>query len=104
MLADSLSLFTKNLKKADFTVAIDNSSEKAMRTAKVFQNPKNTHPLSVKKVLEHINSKLSHEDIVLMANGEPKAFTTNDWKLFLNFYNFKSKREYSYKHEVGNNS
>lgn len=94
---------TKNLKNADFTVAIDNSSDRAIRTAKVFQDPKNTHPLSMKKVLEHVNSKLGRLGIVLMANGEPKQFTANDWKLFLNFYDIKSNKELAYKHEVGRN-
>ena len=94
---------TKNLKNADFTVAIDNSSDRTSRTAKVFQDPKNTHPLSMKKVLEHVNSKLGRLGIVLMANGEAKQFTANDWKLFLNFYDIKSNKELAYKHEVGRN-
>lgn len=29
-------------------------------------------------------------------------FTTNDWKLFLNFYDLKSKTEYAYRHELAN--
>lgn len=74
-----------------------------MRTAKVFQDPKNTHPLSVKKVLEHVNSRLQRNGIVLMAGDEPKRFTTNDWKLFLNFYDIKGKKELAYKHELGKN-
>lgn len=94
---------TKNPKNADFTVAIDNSSDRTIRTAKVFQDPKNTHPLSMKKVLEHVNSRLGRLGIVLMANGEPKLFTANDWKLFLNFYDIKSNKELAYKHEVGRN-
>lgn len=57
----------------------------------------------MKKVLEHVNSRLGRLGIVLMANGEPKLFTANDWKLFLNFYDIKSSKELAYKHEVGRN-
>ena len=94
---------TKNPKNADFTVAIDNSSDRTIRTAKVFQDPKNTHPLSMKKVLEHVNSRLGKLRVEIKANGEPKEFTGNDWKLFLNFYDIKSNKELAYKQEVGQN-
>lgn len=94
----------KNPRNADFTVAYDKDSDRAIRTAKVFQDPVNTHPLTVKKLLEHVNARLSKLGITLMANGEPKAFTTNDWKLFLNFYDLRSKREFAYKHQIGDSS
>lgn len=92
---------TKDPKKADFTVAYDSSSDKPIRTAKVFQDPKNTHPLSMKKVLEHVNKRLRKEGIVLMAGGEPKEFTNHDWKLFINFYSMKANKELAYRHEIG---
>lgn len=90
-----------NPKKADFAVSIDNESDRPMRTAKVFQDPKNTHPLSVGKVIEHVNKRMKRDGVVLMADGEQKAFTTNDWKLFLNFYGIKDEKKYSYKHVIG---
>ena len=94
----------KNPKNADFCVKVDNSSDKPIRMAKVFQDPSSTHPLSVKKVIGHINKRLKREGITMMASGEPKDFTTNDWKLFLNFYDLKSKSEYAYRHELENTS
>ena len=95
---------TKNSKRADFTVAIDNDSERTMRTAKVFQDPKNTHPLSVNKVIEHVNSRMAKEGISLMAKGEKKSFTSNDWRLFVSFYGIKSRPELAYEHEIASSS
>lgn len=92
----------KNPKNADFCVNIDSSSDKSMRVAKVFQDPKRTHPLSVKNVIGHVNKRLKKNGVVLMAGGKAKEFTTNDWKLFLNFYDLKSKEQYAYRHEVAN--
>lgn len=94
----------KNPENADFSVRIDNTSDKAVRMAKVFQDPSKTHPLSVKKVIGHINKRLKKDGVIMMASGEPKEFTTNDWKLFLNFYDLKSISEYAYRHELENTS
>ena len=41
----------KKQEDADFSVAINNSSDKQIRMAKVFQDPKYTHPLSMKMIL-----------------------------------------------------
>lgn len=90
----------KNPKNADFTVAYDAGSDKRMRTAKVFQDPRNTHPLSVRKLIEHVNKRLNKEGIILMASGEQKSFTSNDWRLFMRFYDLKHKPEYGYSHAI----
>ena len=91
----------KDKRKADFLVAHDSSADKSIRIAKIIQDPSNTHPLSVSKVLEHVNKRLAKGGVSLMAGGEPKSFTTNDWKLFMRFYDFKSQQKYAYKHIVG---
>lgn len=92
----------KNPKNADFTVAYDSGSGKRIRTAKVFQDPRNTHPLSVGKVVENVNKQLKRRSVELKAAGEPKRFTTNDWALFMRFYDLKHNAEYGYCHKVGN--
>lgn len=92
----------KNPKNADFTVAYDRNSDRKIRTAKVFQDPKNTHPLSVGKVIDHVNKSLSKRNITLKANGEEKTFTRNDWTLFMTFYDFKNNKDFGYAHEIGN--
>lgn len=94
----------KNPKDADFSVAIDKDSDKRVRMASVFRDPKNTHPLSASKVIDHVNKRLSKDGVRLMAGGAPKSFTTNDWKLFLNFYDIKSNEKYAYRHELANTS
>lgn len=92
----------KNPKKADFTVAYDQGSDKRMRTAKVFQDPHNTHPLSVKMVVDHVNRALSKRGKSLVVGGSEKRFTTNDWRLFMNFYDIKNDPRYAYAHQIGN--
>lgn len=62
----------KNPRNADFAVAYDSSSEKKIRTAKVFQDPSNTHPLSVSKVVDHVNRALSKRNITLKSDGKEK--------------------------------
>lgn len=91
----------KDRRKADFSVAIDNESERGIRIAKVMQDPKNTHPLSVAKIIDHVNRRIEKAGIVLRASGEPKRFTKNDWTLFMKFYELKSKPEYAYCHTIG---
>ena len=92
----------KNPKAADFTVAYDASSDKHIRTAKVFRDPSTTHPLSASKLVAHVNKALEKRGIALMASGKEKRFTTNDWKLFLSFYDLKSRPELAYAHSIGN--
>ena len=88
-------------KKADFKVSFAQEADKGMRTAKVFQDPRNTHPYSVGKVVALVNRKLKREGIDLRAKGESKHFTTNDWALFMGFYHLKDEPRYGYKHELG---
>lgn len=91
----------KNPKNADFTVAYDNASDKRIRTAKIFQDPRNTHPLSVKNIVEHVNKRLKRSGIILRASGEAKDFTSSDWALFMKFYDLKNNEEYGYCHKYG---
>lgn len=90
----------KNRKNADFTVAYDTTSEKGIRTAKVFQDPHTTHPLSASNVIDYVRKRLDRESITLMARGEAKNFTQSDWNLFCKFYGFKNDREFGYCHQV----
>lgn len=91
----------KDPKRADFTVAYDPQSSVGLRTAKVFQDPKNTHPLSARKLIDHVNKQLRKRGIVLKASGKEKKFTTNDWRLFMKFYDLKDNQRYGYCHEIG---
>lgn len=94
----------KNPSRADFTVAIDNTSDKKMRTAKVFQDPHNTHPLATRQIVDLVNKRLNKEGIKLQAHGRTKNFTTNDWALFMKFYDLKQDSSYSYEHRIGSQS
>lgn len=90
----------KNPEKADFTVAYDTSASRSIRIAKEFRDPKNTHPLSVGKLVDHVNKRLRRQGITLMASGEPKSFTRSDWALFMKFYGYKDDPQYGYCHEI----
>lgn len=91
----------KNPANADFTVAINPDSDKAIRVAKVFQDPHNTHPLTTGQLVEHVNRRLRKEGIALKANGVAKAFTVNDWTLFFKFYGLKEDPKCTYRHMLG---
>ena len=84
----------KSPERADFTVAHDASSSRSMRVVKEFKDPKNTHPLSVGKLVDHVNKRLRRSGITLMASGEPKPFTRSDWTLFMKFYGYKDDPQY----------
>lgn len=91
----------KDTDKADLTVAYDSTSDNPIRTASVFKDPRNTHPLSVKNVIAHVNNRLKKMEIDLKSSGESKAFTQNDWSLFMKFYGLKDNQEYGYPHKIG---
>lgn len=91
----------KNPANADFTVALDQDSNKSVRVAKVFQDPHNTHPLTTAQLIEHINRRIRKSGISLKANGVEKRFTTNDWTLISKFYGMKDEQKYTYKHKLG---
>lgn len=93
----------KNPKNADFTVAVNNTSDKQIRTAKILQDPKGTHPYAAKKVVSLVNKELEKEGISLMVHEESKKFTSNDLNLFIRFYDIKDQSEYAYEHVIGNN-
>lgn len=94
----------KSPKTADFTVRYDSSSERPMRVAKVFQDPSTTHPLSVGKLISHVNKSLKRRGIAMFASGFEKSFTQNDWKLFMNFYDLKSNPEFACAHSIGSST
>lgn len=95
--------WVKDPEKADFRVAHDVGSDKPIRTAKVFQDPSNTHPLSASAVVKAVNKRLRKKGVKLKAGGQEKDFTTADWALFMKFYGFKENQEYGYCHAIGNN-
>jgi len=94
----------RDVEKADFTVAYDSTSTSGIRTAKVFQDPSTTHPLTVSQIIKQVNRRLNREGISLKVRGEEKKFTQADWTLFMKFYDLKEKKEYGYKHQLGTKS
>lgn len=97
---------TKNKNKADLVVAVNKNSEMEIQIVKEMQNPNLYYPYTTNKAVTLINKRLVKKSIPLkkMVNGSMQLdrFTTNDFQLFNQFYNIKSKEVFSFYYEVGN--
>lgn len=99
---------TKKSQEADFIVSFDRNADTSLTIAKELRDPSKTHKYSYNNVVNAVNSKLSTKKIPFSVkvphNGtltDRKKFTTNDLKLFINFYDLKSKKEYAFPHRFG---
>lgn len=99
---------TKNEDDADFTVAVDRTSDTHLAVAKELRDPSKSHKLSFNNLTtaindrieaSHINYKVTH-----YVNSHKKIrtnFTTGDSQLFIKFYSMKENPTYAYKHVIG---
>ena len=102
---------TKKPQEADFTVSVDRNADTSLTIAKELRDPSKTHKYSYNNVVNAVNGKLSTKNIpfsVKIHNPHKSGpinrttFTTNDLKLFINFYDLKSNQEYVFPHKFGN--
>lgn len=102
---------TKKDKDADFIVAVDRNADTSLTIAKELRDPSKTHKYSYNNVVYAVNTKLSTNKIPFSVKilhpqkggpTERTKFTTNDLKLFINFYDLKSQEEYAFPHKFGN--
>ncbi|UNW39644.1 DUF3644 domain-containing protein [Weissella cibaria] len=103
---------TKKPQDADFTVSVDHNADTPLTIAKELRDPGKTHKYSYNNIVTAINGRLSTKKIPFsvktssLPNGaapmERNKFTTNDLKLFINFYDIKSKEAYAFAHTFGN--
>lgn len=90
---------TKKKKDADFTVAIEKSSDNKVAIVKELKDPANTHKYTFNNVVKAVKERLLRDNIRL---GYSKGFTRHVLSLFIEFYDVKSEIKYAYLHEIGN--
>ncbi|WP_322153307.1 DUF3644 domain-containing protein [Paratractidigestivibacter sp.] len=83
-------------KDADLTLRIDKGSDEPVALIKQLVNPEDKYPYRTKAVVEVVNKRLLKEGIKLSANGVEKArFTSSDFQLFIQVYDWKHDERYS---------
>jgi hypothetical protein len=95
---------TKKKGSADFTVAIDGSSDNKVKVIKELKDPSNTHNFSFGNIVGAVNKRLANDGVAFSytkPNGDVRtSFTTNDLTLFIVFYDIKNNVAYSYAHKM----
>jgi len=90
---------TKNPKKADLTVGIDNKSDVKIKVVKEMQDPSDRYKLTYGNIVKSVNKQLSAKSIkfnYVTAKGNCE-FNTYTLELFSDFYSIKSNDKYAFK-------
>lgn len=94
---------TKNKKDADFIVSVAEKNDNQVQIIQQLRDPKNTHPFTYKKVVEHVCNTLEAKKISPMYNNKEVKFNTYYLSLFIRFYDVKSDVKYAYNINYGHN-
>lgn len=100
-------IITKNPKDADLSVNVSSTSDNNITLVHDIKDPNNVYIYTQKGVLSLVNRQLKKLNIKLNkkhSNGENYSgkFTSNDFQLFVKFYNLKQDPSYCYHYEIGN--
>ena len=90
---------TKNPKKADLTVGIDNNSDVNIKIVKEMQDPNDRYKLAYGNVVKAVNKQLLAKSIKFnyVTSKGNNEFNTHTLELFSDFYNVKSNDKYAFK-------
>lgn len=85
---------TKNPKKADLLVGIDNNSEPNIKIIKELQNPNDKYQLSFGNVVKAVDKQLESKSIkfIYESSNNYHRFNKYTLDLFLKFYNIKDNK------------
>ncbi|MDU5919644.1 MAG: DUF3644 domain-containing protein [Clostridiales bacterium] len=90
---DHYHFITKDKNKATSQIAITKDADVQVKIIKEMQDPSNTHKLTAKTCIEHINKRLKKLNINL-------KFTMYHFNLFTRYYDIKSNIKLCYVHKV----
>lgn len=93
---DHYHFITKDRNKATSEVAITKDANAEVKIIKELQDPNNTHKLTAKSCIEHINKRLKKSNIDL-------KFTRYTFNLFTKYYDIKSNIKFCYIHKIYDN-
>ena len=93
---------TKNKDIATSLINIDNTAKAGVKIIKELKDPNITHRYSTTNCIDEIKRRLEKQSIALKLNDENKAFTSNDFNLFVKYYGIKDKTSLCYHHQLAN--
>lgn len=91
---------TKSKGDADFLVKLEESAEVGITIAKELKDPANTHKYSYANVITAVQERMKKNHLRI---DYKKGFNTHVMKLFVDFYDIKKDKKYTYRHKIGNN-
>lgn len=96
---------TKDKKKADLLIGIDNSSESKVNILREVKNPNEIYPHTLNNVIKLVNKRLKANNIRILKIQKdelcPAVFTTHDFGLFNRFFEIKSNPQYTFHYKIG---
>lgn len=98
---------TKNEKDSDFKISVSRDAEAKGKIIKEIQNPGNTHKYSFNHLVKEVNKQLKRYEIPFSHSSKDNKrdnFNRNDLLLFIDFYDMKGKKQFAFKHIIGNSS
>lgn len=102
---------TKKREEADLIIGVDKNADASVQIVKEMRDPNNLYPFTTKAVIKQINRRLEKSNIKLARpnlqikkNPSTKniGFNTNDFQLFIKFYDIKQNDKFTYHIKVGN--
>ncbi|MBD5808948.1 DUF3644 domain-containing protein [Limosilactobacillus fermentum] len=99
-------VITKDPNKADFSVNVSKSSDNNITIVRDVKDPNSVFTYTQNKVISFVNKRLKKKGILLdkIKKGEPAKdkFTSNDFQLFIKFYQIKNDTKMCYHYDLGN--
>lgn len=89
---------TKKKNEADFTVAIDKTSDSKAQIIKDVRDPNNIYKYSYTNVVKVVQDRLNKQNIRL---NYKNGFTTHILSLIIDFYDVKNNKDFSFEHVIG---
>lgn len=97
---ESKIFITKNKDEADWSVSVSRDADDSVVQVNKILDPRKTHPHFTNNVVNLVNKALKNENIkITKIKGEERInsiLTTNDFQLFVKFYNAKNNPEYCF--------
>lgn len=97
---DHYHYITKDKNKATSIVSIDKKAEGAITIVKELKDPNDTHKYTQKKCVEEIKKRLAKLGINI---DSQKGFNKYHFRLFSDYFSFKTNERYCYINRIGEN-
>lgn len=97
---------TKDKSKADFSIYYDKNAKIKANYIKELQDPNKVYPYKTKDIIKLVNKRLKIKNIFITKTSikgkKQGQFTSNDFQLFVKFYNIKDDSKYTFYSNIWN--